>query len=487
MFEEIVLDSVAQLKFRVFKNLAGQLQGSYTYNELAAEVNMSYQQFYKLAHEINDELMANSLLEESIIVPNTGITTTNLTLTIDEYRYFLLENSLPFQLLRALLLEPELGLEGFCQQQFTSRATLSRRTQPLIKYLRKYQLAINFQHFKLTGQETAIRLVLFYFFWIGYRNLRWPFEITKADAETYGAPFLKFSPLEKNFVGKLEAAMYSAVALTRINQGNLAVYDPALDFLFIVNERYDLDIYAALFGLSHEDSRGEAASVYFLTNFLPFYESKNDPAIQQTIALFTGKPTVIWKFVEAFREFVTHELQITLDDETRDLMMANLANIVLAFYGFRGPFPNLPYLMKKPSPKSSDTLLLEEKIKDFLFEITEQNEFAVFRPSIHPLIEVLRNGISSYYYELVKDQPLKVGVVVESNLMLVKPLSDFLLGINFIEAEYYKKEHTYDFIITTFSKIDSSAIVYHWDYNEGYQHMGGLYTALREAYLRKNR
>ncbi|MBO1304899.1 helix-turn-helix domain-containing protein [Enterococcus sp. 669A] len=487
MFEEIMFDSVAQLKFRIFKNLAGQLQGSYTYNQLAAETNLSYQQFYKLAHEINDELLANGLLQESIIVPNTGIATTNLSLTIDEYRYFLLENSLPFQLMRALLLKPELGLEGFCQQQFASRSTLSRRTQPLIKYLRRYQITINFQQFKLTGQETAIRLVFFYFFWIGYRNLRWPFEISKADAETYGAPFLKFSPLEKNFVGKLEAAMYSAVALTRISQKKIVAYDPAMDFLFVGNKRYDLDIYAALFDLSHEESQGEAASVYFLTNFLPFYESKSDPAIQQTITLFTRKSNVIWEFVEAFREFVLHELRINLDDETRDLMMANLANIVLAFYGFRGPFPNLPYLMKKPSPKSSDTLLLEEKISSFLYKITDQAEFSIFRPSIQPLIAVLRNGVSSYYYKLVKDQPLKVGVVVESNLMLVKPLSDFLLGINFIEAEYYKKEHTYDFIITTFSKLETSAVVYHWDYNEGYQHMGALYTALREAYLRKNR
>ncbi|MGM0213398.1 helix-turn-helix domain-containing protein [Enterococcus sp. AZ109] len=487
MFEELVFDSVTQLKFRIFKSLAGQLQGSYTYNQLAAETNLTYQQLYKLVHEINDELLGSGLLKESIIVPNMGINTLNLTLTIDDYRYFLLTYSLPFQLMRALLLEPELGLEKFCQQQFVSRATLSRRTQPLIKYLHKNQLTINFRQFKLSGSETAIRLVFFYFFWIGYRNLHWPFAIPMTEAEVYGTPFLKFSPLEKNFVGKLEVAMYSAVALTRIKQENFVFYDNSLDFLFDGNAYYDLDVYTDIAHLSSENAHGEAASVYFLANFLPFYESPDDPAIQHTINNFTRKPNVVWAFVEAFRTFVFQELKIVLDVPRKELMMANLANIMLAFYGFQGPFPNLPDLMKKTSPKSSATFLLEKQITDFLLKITEEERFSVFRPSIQPLVQILRFGVSSFYYEQVKDQPLKVGVVVESNLVLIKPLIDFLVGINFIEAEYYKQEQPYDFIITTFSKVDTKALAYHWDYNEGYLHMGALYTALREAYLRKNR
>lgn len=123
-------------------------------------------------------------------------------------------------------------------------------------------------------------------------------------------------------------------------------------------------------------------------------------------------------------------------------MMANLANVMLAFYGFQGPFPNLPYLMKKPSIKSDETLLLEEKIEHFLRDITSQDPFTVFSPSIRPLIQILRYGISSFYYELVKDQPVKVGILVESNLMLVNPLVDFLQGISFIELDYYKEKQT---------------------------------------------
>lgn len=486
MFEELVLDALAQLKFRILKKLVHQPPGTYTYNQLAEETNLSYQQFYKLVHELNEELLVAKLIQQPLILPNTGITTTNLTLTIDEYRCFLLETSLPFQLLRALLLEPELSLEEFCRKQFVSRSTLSRRAQPLLNYLRKYQITINFRQFDITGSELAIRLLFFYFFWIAYRNLYWPFRVTKAEANTYGEPFLRLSPLKKNFVGKLEVLIYSAIATTRIRQGKLASYNSDLDFLLENNPQFDLAVYDSLLPLSAEEAKGEAASVYFLANFLPFYESKKDPAIQQTIAAFTRQPNVVWDFANAFRDFVSEELHITLEEDTRKFMMANLANVMLAFYGFQGPFPNLPYLMKKPSIKSDDTLLLEEKIEHFLRDITSQDPFTVFRPSIRPLIQILRYGISSFYYEIVKDQPLRVGILVESNLMLVKPLVDFLQGINFIEVDYYKEKQTYDFIVTTFSKVDTSAITYNWDYNQGYQNMASLYTALREAYLIKN-
>lgn len=486
MFEELVLDGLAQFKFRILKKLVHQPPGTYTYNELAEETNLSYQQFYKLIYELNDELLAAKLIQQPLILPNTGITTTNFTLTIDEYRCFLLENSLPFQLILALLLEPELGLEEFCRRQFVSRSTLSRRTQPLLNYLRKYQVTINFRQFKIIGPELAIRLLFFYFFWIAYRNLHWPFQVTKVEANVYGEPFLSLSPLKKNFVGKLEVLIYSAVAVTRIRQGKLVSYNTNLDFLLENNPKFDLTVYDSLLPLTAEEAKGEAASIYFLANFLPFYESKEDPAITQTIADFTRQPNVVWDFAKAFRNFVLQELQITLEEDTRNFMMANLANVMLGFYVFQGPFPNLPYLMKKPSIKSEDTLLLEEKIGCFLREITSREPFSVFRSSVQSLIQILRFGISSYYYELVKDQPLKVGILVESNLMLVKPLVDFLQGINFIEVTYYKEKQSYDFIVTTFSKIDTSAVTYNWDYNEGYQNMASLYTALREAYMIKN-
>ena len=102
--------------------MVNQPPGTYTYNQLAEETNLSYQQFYKIVHELNDELLTAKLIKQALVLSNTGITTTNLTLTIDEYRCFLLENSLPLQLLRPLLLEPELDLEEFCRRQFVSRS-----------------------------------------------------------------------------------------------------------------------------------------------------------------------------------------------------------------------------------------------------------------------------------------------------------------------------------------------------------------------------
>lgn len=486
MFEDIVFDKTAQGKLRIFKKLTELIPGTYTYNQLAQETHFTYQQFYKLIHELNDELLTSGQLESSLIVPNTGIITEKLTLSIDEYRFFLINLSLPFQLLQALLLEPDLGIEAFCRRHFVSRATVSRRTRRLVDYLQKYQLAINFQQFRLSGQETAIRLVFFYFFFIGYRNLHWPFALTKAQAQTYAQPFLQLSPLERNDIGKFEVLLYAAIAMTRIQQGKWTTLDPQLAFLF-VNKDLDFTEFAAELGLTKEAAEGEITSIYFLANFLPFYENENDPAIQRTIQNFTKSENIIWRFVEEFRRFVLEDLKLTMAEKERNLMMANLANVATAFYGFGGPFPNLPYLMKRPSLKTNDTQELEARIRAFLENLTAQEEFAVFRSSLQSLVQVLRFGIASFYNKLTKEQPLRVGLIMESNLILVKPLLDFLQGINFIVVDYFQEAASYDFLITTFSKVEGTLPAFYWDYNEGYQNLAPLYTALREAYVKKNR
>ncbi|WP_313631010.1 helix-turn-helix domain-containing protein [Enterococcus devriesei] len=487
MFEEIVFDSVTQMKFRIFKNLAGQTTGIYPYRDLAAQTQLSYQQYYKLLQELDHDLLESGLIKTSLIVPNTGISTEKMALSIDEYRLHLLKSSLSFQFMQALLLKPTLGLENFLQQNYISRATISRKMQPMIKYLAKYQLKINFQKFRLEGNEIAIRLAFFYLFWLGYRNLFWPFDVAKEKASTYGELFLQDSPLSRDFVSRLETSIYSGVALTRMLQQRFAEYEPALDFMLEDNPECDLCAFENTFDLSPEHSKGELASIYFLMNFIPIYEDPADPALEKSIQTFTRKANPVWDLVESFRCFVIDELHVHMETGTKKMMMANLANIILAFYVFRGPFPNLPALVKYPEVKSAETLQLEQKIKQFLNSLLKREEFSAFRPSEKYLVQILRSGISPFYYQMTKDQPLKVGVMVESNQLLVKRLWDFLADISFVETELYHSETTYDFLITTFSQTAMEIPVYYWDFNVGYQNLSALYVALRNTYIEKNR
>ena len=487
MFEEIVFDSVTQMKFRIFKNLAGQTTGIYPYRDLAAQTQLSYQQYYKLLQELDHDLLESGLIKTSLIVPNTGISTEKLTLSIDEYRLHLLKSSLSFQFMQTLLLKPTIGLENFLQQNYISRATISRRMQPMIKYLAKYQLKINFQKFRIEGNEIAIRLAFFYFFWLGYRNLFWPFDVAKEKASTYGELFLQDSPLSRDFVSRLETSIYSGVALTRMLQQRFAEYEPALDFMLEDNPECDLCAFENTFDLSPEHSKGELASIYFLMNFIPIYEDPADPALEKSIQTFTRKANPVWDLVESFRCFVIDELHVHMETGTKKMMMANLANIILAFYVFRGPFPNLPALVKYPEVKSAETLQLEQKIKQFLNSLLKREEFSALRPSEKYLVQILRSGISPFYYQMTKDQPLKVGVMVESNQLLVKRLWDFLADISFVKTELYRSETTYDFLITTFSQTAAEIPVYYWDFNVGYQNLSSLYVALRNTYIEKNR
>ena len=126
MFEEIVFDSVTQMKFRIFKNLAGQTTGIYPYRDLAAQTQLSYQQYYKLLQELDHDLLESGLIKTSLIVPNTGISTEKLTLSIDEYRLHLLKSSLSFQFMQTLLLKPTISCSKIISAAPPSAAKCSR-------------------------------------------------------------------------------------------------------------------------------------------------------------------------------------------------------------------------------------------------------------------------------------------------------------------------------------------------------------------------
>lgn len=90
---------------------------------------------------------------------------------------YILENSLPVQILESLLLGESVSLSDCLNKYFISESTFKRRLKPLKSFLAKYDLVLSRQSgiFTLTGREHRIRMFAYNFFWKLYRGRKWPF------------------------------------------------------------------------------------------------------------------------------------------------------------------------------------------------------------------------------------------------------------------------------------------------------------------------
>lgn len=162
MLEDILLDDVAQRKISVFNQLLTTANGTYSVHYFEQFTDFSYARLNSLFAEIHEDLMEKQGLE---LLTDQGKVHIDLSKLRDiPYAQFLFRKSLPYKFLLATILERNYTIENFCRDNFISRASIIRRLQPLINYLKEFDIQLNCSQLQMTGKENLIRIVYLNFF-----------------------------------------------------------------------------------------------------------------------------------------------------------------------------------------------------------------------------------------------------------------------------------------------------------------------------------
>lgn len=127
LYEELMMDSGMLTKFKVFKRITQINQSDISITQLSEELSLNYQQAFIIVNEINNDLVKVISTHPSILQKAGKIDSTKLLVTIDEYRYFLLKKSVPFQFILYFLNHDSPNIDDFCQRYYVSRSTVSRK------------------------------------------------------------------------------------------------------------------------------------------------------------------------------------------------------------------------------------------------------------------------------------------------------------------------------------------------------------------------
>lgn len=497
LYEELMMDPGILTKFKLFKRITQSNQSDLAILQLSDELFLNYQQTFIIANELNNDLAKMISTHPSIIQKAGKIDSTTLLVTIDEYRYFLLRKSVPFQFILYFLTHDFPSIDDFCQRYFVSRSTVSRKMLPLKKYVKQFGLRFTYTEANLIGDERSARVLLFDALWLGTRGTVWPFKtIALEDAEKLADAFSEYFPLSKTYLGAKELIYFAAIFLCRTRKKMYVCYDEHYDFLMKDNPYYDFERLNKVLGpvqaLPPKYSKGESSFIFFLANSTPFYTSDDNPSLFQTLHDFSVQPNPVYELIQAFLAYAKINI-FKKEPEILDkpIIIGNLINSTFTFYVLCKPFPTLQMLVESPHKKRKAEQSLETKLQHFFDEYAQKKEYAFIYTSKKPLINAFKSILLPSYDKPRHSEHLFVGVAFEHNFTLVRMIDQFLNDLGFVDSSPYQEElnSSYDLVISSSllpRKKYPDLPLFFWDLSYGTKELTDLYNALQQLFEKKN-
>lgn len=497
LYEELMMDSGMLTKFKLFKRITQLNQSDISITQLSDELSLNYQQTFIIINEINNDLTKVLSNHPAILKKAGKIDSTKLLVTIDEYRYFLLKKSVPFQFILYFLNHDSPNIDDFCERYYVSRSTVSRKMLPLKKHVKQFNLRFTYTEANLTGDERAVRVALFDTLWLGTRGTIWPFKsVAKEEAERLAEAFSEYFPLSRTYLGAKELTYFAAIFLCRMRKKIFVNYDDRYDFLMKDNPYYDFERLNKELGpiqaLPPKHSKGESSFIFFLAHYAPFYTLDDDPSLFQTLQDFSAKPNPVYELVQEFLEYATVNI-FKKEPEVlnKPIIMGNLLNITFTFFVLRQPFPNLQKLVELPRKKKKASEHLEAKIQAFFDEKSQEKEYKFIYTIKTPLVHAFKSVLLPAYDKPKHSDHLTVGVAFEHNFLLVRKIYQFLNDLGFVDSAPYQEtlNEEYDLVISSSllpRKKYPELPLYFWDLSYGEEELADLYRTLQQLFEKKN-
>lgn len=497
LYEKLMMDSGMLTKFMLFKQITKMNQSDVSITQLSDELSLNYQQTSIIVTEINNDLTKIISTHPSILHRAGKVDSTQLLVTIDEYRYFLLKKSVPFQYILYFLNHDSPNIEDFCQRYYVSRSTVSRKMLPIKKHVKQFDLRFTYTEANLIGDERSVRVALFDALWLGTRGTAWPFKsIALEDAQKLAGAFSEYFPLSRTYLGAKELTYFAAIFLCRTRKKMFVSYDTRYDFLMKNNPYYDFERLNKELGpvqaLDPKHSKGESSFIFFLAHYAPFYTIDDDPSLFQTLHDFSVRPNPVYELVQEFLVYAKENI-FKKEPEILDkpIIIGNLLNIVFTFYVLRKPFPNLQTLVETPHQKRKADQFLELQLYQFFDKKAQEKEYTFIYTIKKPLIHSIKSILLPSYDKPKHSEHLKVGVAFEHNFTLVRMIYQFLNDLGFVDSSPYQEElnASYDLVISSSllpRKKYPNLPLYFWDLSYGNKDLTDLYKTLQQLFEKKN-
>ncbi|WP_390406444.1 helix-turn-helix domain-containing protein [Lacticaseibacillus jixiensis] len=227
-YAELFLERADGLKYQLYKLLARPHIKDVTISDLANELHSKYQPTYNVFQELLDDLeqLSGQPRQDA---RHMLLSTQQLPVSVDVYRSFLVNHALLYRLVDYVVQAPAASLTQFCEQEFISRSTISRKLRALNECLAQYHIRFRLARFDFVGSELNIRYFLYTMYWWAHRGVAWVFEHIAKDQLCQEAQAMCIQPPEP--LADLQRLYFLAVTHLRVGKNHRIVQTPYLKHL----------------------------------------------------------------------------------------------------------------------------------------------------------------------------------------------------------------------------------------------------------------
>ncbi|EOT42657.1 MULTISPECIES: helix-turn-helix domain-containing protein [Enterococcus] len=450
MLEDILLDDPAQNKIMLFKHMLDLDRGLYPIHYFEKYTGFSHIKTANLLTQMNQDLIdletGYVLFTEKEKIQIDG----NLP-KLHSYRQFLLQNSVPYRVLLATLLQPQMDLKEFGRLTELSQSSLMRRLKPLVAYLKDKGIRLNCLQMDVTGREALVRIMYFNFFWMvdfGTELFQY-FEKQNMDLNTLldenDLMYLKYFE-QREFI------FYQAISLLRTSMGYY-VDEPEINhFLYptALNARFKQKLSQS--GVAETYREREANFVAYMIFYWPQYFSDNDPRLPyvrknyKNLTVTKEKAKIfLTKMAPYFQDFSRSK---------QELLLINYQTIFLRQQLFQGKAPkNLDFILDSLKIQHPNYEILQGYIANVLD--TEESDDLINLLTLVSLPQVERSE---------KTEKIKVGIIGFPNHFLLYSLIKRIEDLPFVEYSLMNtaSNEKYDAIITCSASLVPANNYQYW-------------------------
>lgn len=436
MLENILLDDPAQNKLMLFKHMLELDRGLYPIHYFEKYTGFSHIKTANLLNQMNQDLKdletGYVLFTEKEKVQIDG----NLP-KFHSYQQFLFQSSVPYRVLVATLLQPEMDLKDFGQQTNLSQSSLMRRLKPLVAYLKDKGIRLNCLQMEVTGREALVRIMYFNFLWMVDfgTELFQHFENLNVDLNAlFDADDLAFL----KYVEQREFTVYQAISLLRTQLGYY-VDEPEINHYFYpttINGRFKQKL--AQSGVAETYQEREANFVSYMIFYWPQYFSEDDPRLSFVRKNYKNLTTSKEKAKVFFDKMLPYFQSFSRSKQ--ELILLNYQTIFLRQELFDGK-----------APKNLDFILESLKIQHPNYEILHGHiASAIEAEESADLINLLTLVSLPQVERSEKTEKIKVGIIGFPNHFLLYSLINRIEDLPFVEYSLMNtaSKEKYDAVIT---------------------------------------
>lgn len=448
MLKDILLDDLAQRKISVFNHLLTTSQGTYSVHYFEQFTDFSYARLSSLFTELHEDLLELHGFE--LLNEQGKVQIEPSTLRDIPYLQFLFRKSLPYKFLLATILERNYRIDKFCKDHFISRASIIRRLQPLINYLKEFDIQLNCSKLQLSGKENMIRIAYLNIFWLASygEDLFLALGENKRGYDLFDEEYHPWM----TYIEPREWYLLKTISRLRIKKKHYIIEPPFKNLVFPqVNNSFVKELEHARLPQQYIDRESD-----FLT-FMMFYWSvyiyADDPRITYVEEYMHNDQQPLGDLIHRFEAFYSPLfVEKTLTSDEKRILNINIFITCLNHYVSEDSLP-LAINFMEPFIKEQKPLYehLSLKVKHFLKDVSLCSDFSWMENCLEDLVHICSYLLLPFYERSNKKYQLNVGIILSPNAIFLQSLFNFLEQISFISVSFVTStsDENCDFYIAT--------------------------------------